>query len=184
MKISKSLFVSIVASMLERDAAVEKFNEGLAALGQYNEAVDIVPVDYQLSFEKLFQLAIGEDEFEVLMTYMYPMDSSDQLSASELYDIVESTFNPVVKKVKAKKLTVDTVVDAMREGIVRVVFKKADESTRVLYGTLCEEFIPDERVPAGNGNRILSNAVIRAFDTEINEWRSFRKDSFVEATMA
>lgn len=63
-----------------------------------------------------------------------------------------------------------------------VVFTKKDGTERELYCTLDESRIPTEKQPksqasdsttAGQGN----DSAVRVFDTEKQEWRSFRWDS-------
>lgn len=66
-----------------------------------------------------------------------------------------------------------------------VVFTKKDGTDREMFCTLSESRIPAEKQPksqasdsttAGQGN----DSAIRVFDTEKQEWRSFRWDSVKE----
>lgn len=66
-----------------------------------------------------------------------------------------------------------------------VVFTKKDGTSREMFCTLAESRIPTDKQPksqasdsttAGQGN----DSAIRVFDTEKQEWRSFRWDSVKE----
>jgi hypothetical protein len=65
-----------------------------------------------------------------------------------------------------------------------VVFTKKDGTERELFCTLSESRIPSDKQPktpeAGTTARPFSDDAIRVFDTEKQEWRSFRWDSVKE----
>jgi len=62
-----------------------------------------------------------------------------------------------------------------------VVFTKKDGSERELFCTLVESRIPSAKLPKvqedGTNTRNFSDESARVFDTEKQEWRSFRWDS-------
>jgi hypothetical protein len=62
-----------------------------------------------------------------------------------------------------------------------VVFTKKDGTERELFCTLSENRIPNDKQPkqteSGSTARSLSEDAFRVFDTEKQEWRSFRWDS-------
>lgn len=64
----------------------------------------------------------------------------------------------------------------LREFVVEVKFTKKDGTERVMQCTLQESSIPETAKPKGS-NRAVSDESLRVFDTEKNEWRSFRWDS-------
>lgn len=64
----------------------------------------------------------------------------------------------------------------LRDFVVEVKFSKKDGTDRVMRCTLQESSIPESAKPKGT-NRAVSEDSIRVFDTEKNEWRSFRWDS-------
>lgn len=61
---------------------------------------------------------------------------------------------------------------AMAARIVRFYFRKVDGTTREAYGTLAERLAP---ATAGTSNRRHNDTVQTYFDTEKQEWRSFKK---------
>lgn len=59
-----------------------------------------------------------------------------------------------------------------------VTFTKKDGSERAMHCTLVEGRIPAEQTPKNtNASATSSGSAVRVFDTEKNEWRSFRWDS-------
>jgi hypothetical protein len=59
-----------------------------------------------------------------------------------------------------------------------VTFTKKDGTERVMRCTLVEGRIPAEQTPKNtNATSSSSGSAVRVFDTEKNEWRSFRWDS-------
>lgn len=64
---------------------------------------------------------------------------------------------------------------------LRITFTKSDGTERVMYATLAESRIPEEKKPK-NAGRATSQDAQAVFDEELGEWRSFRWDSvkFVE----
>lgn len=64
----------------------------------------------------------------------------------------------------------------LKEHVVEVKFTKKDGTDRVMRCTLQESNIPESAKPKGS-NRAVSDESLRVFDTEKNEWRSFRWDS-------
>lgn len=75
------------------------------------------------------------------------------------------------------------IKEQLQKGIVNITFKKKDGTTRVLKGTTKTELLPKVE-PSEDGSvkpvRKQSDDVIVCFDTEKQEWRSFRKDSVIE----
>ena len=61
---------------------------------------------------------------------------------------------------------------AMKLKIVKFYFQKVDGTIREAYGTLSNRIIP---AIAGNDNRKKNETVQIYFDTEKQEWRSFKK---------
>jgi len=64
------------------------------------------------------------------------------------------------------------LVVRMRTEIVKFYFQKIDGSIREAYGTLSGKFIP---AIAGTDNRKKNDTIQTYFDTEKQEWRSFKK---------
>jgi hypothetical protein len=67
-------------------------------------------------------------------------------------------------------------------GIVQVTFTKADGSTRVMAATLDFDSIPEDNQPSGSGRGTSGgdNKLLVVYDTQIDEWRSFRANSVIE----
>lgn len=60
---------------------------------------------------------------------------------------------------------------------LKVVFTKKDGSERIMKCTLSEDKIPTDKYPTTGSTVTISGSAARVFDTEANEWRSFRWDS-------
>lgn len=67
----------------------------------------------------------------------------------------------------------------LAKGVVRVFFTKKDGTLRTMDATTYGPMIPVEHQPKHKNARNYSDEVQRVFDTELNEWRSFRWDSLV-----
>jgi hypothetical protein len=67
----------------------------------------------------------------------------------------------------------------LKEGIVQIVFEKADGTLREMNCTLAESVIPSEKAPKNSGKAKNDN-VLAVFDVDKSEWRSFRYDSVKE----
>lgn len=64
---------------------------------------------------------------------------------------------------------------------VCVVFTKKDGTQREMFCTLQEGKIPAEKQPkTKESNSTSSGSALRVFDTQLQEWRSFRWDSITE----
>jgi hypothetical protein len=61
-----------------------------------------------------------------------------------------------------------------------VVFTKKDGTDREMFCTLSESKIPAEKQPKEGQGSETSGSALRVFDTEKQEWRSFRWDSIKE----
>lgn len=61
----------------------------------------------------------------------------------------------------------------LREHVVEVTFTKANGETRVMNATLMEDRLPE----TVGGNSTANDEVITVVDTDLGEWRRFRKDS-------
>lgn len=78
----------------------------------------------------------------------------------------------------------DGLMDMLRAGEANVTFTKVDGTERVMQCTLKTELIPPPAPidPDKPKRAVKENLdVIRCFDTEKKEWRSFRVDSVKSA---
>ena len=64
-------------------------------------------------------------------------------------------------------------------GIVYFKFRKKNGEERVAHGTVNLQLIPAEKHPKGTAKN-LSDEVVRYYDFTKNDWRSFRKDTFIQ----
>jgi hypothetical protein len=77
------------------------------------------------------------------------------------------------------KYTHEEIIKALHnEQPAVVTFNKINGEERIMTCTLRKEAIPAERVPKGTGSEKLNENknTIRTFDTNKQEWRSFRVD--------
>ena len=63
-----------------------------------------------------------------------------------------------------------------------VTFTKKDGTTRQMRCTLAESAIPAEKYPKDGTGSTTAGSALRVFDTEVQEWRSFRWDSITDVT--
>lgn len=64
---------------------------------------------------------------------------------------------------------------AMRNGIVKFIYKKLDNTTRTAWGTLKEALTP----PAQGTGRKANETLVTYYDTEKESYRSFKVANFV-----
>lgn len=74
-------------------------------------------------------------------------------------------------------MTREDMVNGLREGVCRVIFKKIDGEERDMQCTLQIDSIPEEKRP--KTGKQYNEAVIRAFDINKQEFRSFRVDNVI-----
>lgn len=72
----------------------------------------------------------------------------------------------------------DEIMQDLQEGALEIIFTKKDGTERTMRATLDENMIPSSKTPKGN-SVVENDNVIRCFDVEIQEWRSFRVDSIL-----
>ena len=72
------------------------------------------------------------------------------------------------------------IVDALNEGLVYLQFKKVNGDLRNMVGTLNSGLIPEDKVPEEGKERKSNEELVVLFDTEVNDWRSFRTENLVE----
>lgn len=65
----------------------------------------------------------------------------------------------------------------MKNRIVKFYFQKVDGSVREAYGTLCERLMP---AITGTDKRAKNETVQAYFDTEVNEFRCFKKANLIK----
>lgn len=66
---------------------------------------------------------------------------------------------------------------AMKSKIVKFYFQKVDGSPREAYGTLNEKLMP---TTTGTDKRVKNDTVQTYFDTEVNDFRCFKKANLLK----
>ena len=76
----------------------------------------------------------------------------------------------------------EDIVNSLRKGICQITFTKKNGDERVMLGTLNFDHIPEDKHPKSDGNSSgqVNTEVVKVFDTEKSEWRSFRVDSVTD----
>ena len=74
----------------------------------------------------------------------------------------------------------ESMLTNLREGACRVTFTKKNGDTREMLCTLEMRNIPEYKRPIGESAIKENPEVIRVFDMEKYEWRSFRVDSVTD----
>lgn len=72
-------------------------------------------------------------------------------------------------------LSRDYLINHLRERVCVVSFTKVNGEKREMFCTLKEDAIPEDKRPQKDAT--YSDQVIRAFDVNKNEWRSFRVEN-------
>jgi len=74
-----------------------------------------------------------------------------------------------------------TLVQQLHNGVVSVVFTKADGSTRTMKCTLQDEYLPEQVLllegEEAKPKRVMPESLVTVWDVEANGWRSFHIDS-------
>jgi len=76
-------------------------------------------------------------------------------------------------------LSRDDMLSMLREGTVKLSFEKVkDGAIREMTATLVQDSIPADKMPKGGtvDQTVGGESTLRVFDTDIQEWRSFRID--------
>jgi hypothetical protein len=84
--------------------------------------------------------------------------------------------------------TREGLAQILSQGAVTVKFTKVDGDERVMHCTIAEHLIPEDMVPKTSnlltGEYFPPNmAVLKVFDLDIKQWRSFRVDSVKEMSL-
>ena len=76
-------------------------------------------------------------------------------------------------------VTKNELIEMLKERIINVKFTKTDGSVRSMKCTLNEKIVPSYENKSGREKNINNNIVV-VWDTEKEDWRSFRYDSVIE----
>ena len=96
------------------------------------------------------------------------------------------TFQTVFKNEKEFETFREWAYGLLRDANTKdlcITFTKKDGTLRDMRCTLCEGRIPTDKQPKTEGtNTKDSGSAVRVFDTEKQEWRSFRWDSVTKVS--
>lgn len=71
----------------------------------------------------------------------------------------------------------EVMIENLHRGVCQVLFEKKDGSMRTMNCTLNPDRLPSRQVLTEVSPTPPNPDTIRVFDTDLNEWRSFRVDS-------
>ena len=72
--------------------------------------------------------------------------------------------------------------NALKLGVVEVTFKKLSTAKeRVMMATLCPDFMPKKKTKTLVENKKVNEDICVVYDTEKEDFRSFRYDSVLDA---
>ncbi len=82
---------------------------------------------------------------------------------------------------KTDKANLDMLIASLKTHVAEVRFTKVDSSERLLHCTLNPAFFADKLPSTERTLEELENSpVVRVYEVDLQEWRSFRKDSLIE----
>jgi len=67
--------------------------------------------------------------------------------------------------------------------IVEVSFTKVNGELRTMRCTRDDDLIPDEQLPIGNSIMKESVDILKVFEVDLQEWRSFRIENLIKFTV-
>jgi len=71
----------------------------------------------------------------------------------------------------------DEMVEHLRGNVCQVTFVKKNGDVRLMNCTLVKQAIPESKRPIGESTIKENLEIIKVFDVDKGEWRSFRTDS-------
>ena len=74
-------------------------------------------------------------------------------------------------------IDIEDMIEQLRCAVLVVKFKKVDGEDRTMRCTLDHRIIPQPKECIITSNRVVNEDIVVVWDTDINAWRSFRKDS-------
>jgi hypothetical protein len=82
-------------------------------------------------------------------------------------------------------MTREQIAQILSIGEATVKFTKVDGSSRVMHCTIAPYLIPEDQQPKGEllTEVPINLSVLRVFDLDLQEWRSFRVDHVKEVTV-
>lgn len=76
------------------------------------------------------------------------------------------------------------ILEILKEGIHNVTFTKVDGSTRVMPCTLDPTILPSQQpINEDKVTRKANESTIRAWATDVQDWRSFRVDNVITVSI-
>jgi hypothetical protein len=75
------------------------------------------------------------------------------------------------------------LVDALKNGVVLVRFTKVNGEERLMHCTLHESFLPKSEKTEKSTKKMKDESVVTAWDVNKEDWRSFRVENVISASM-
>ena len=85
---------------------------------------------------------------------------------------------------KGQQMTRDEMLNKLRQSECRVIFKKVNGEERDMQCTLMEAKLPELKSKPDDKKRQPNESVIRAFDINKQEFRSFRVENVISFVCA
>jgi len=79
---------------------------------------------------------------------------------------------------------IEALKDMLSEGVVDIIFKKLDGTTRVMKATVCADIIGETELSKIKHLAEDDPRYIRVFDVNEKGWRTFYKDNVMEYSWA
>ena len=83
-------------------------------------------------------------------------------------------------KLEAKEVYFTKFKNALHKRIVEFEYKKKNGEIRIAHGTLNIDLMGENNAPKGNAEYTVPDNTIRYFDTDVNGWRSFIIENFID----
>lgn len=107
----------------------------------------------------------------------------DAKTVPQIWQDIEGNLFHIGGYTELKELFSDPVEAALNEGLtLSVVFTKADGSERTMLCTKNFQYIPEEKRPTTDSESKATN-VMKVYDLEKQDWRSFRLESVKSFTV-
>ena len=92
----------------------------------------------------------------------------------------DSVYSKVFQKRLLEPLSTADITSYLENGIVFVEFLKSHSTSRKMYCTKANLFIPRTSQPKGSNPNRFDEQAIRVFDLDESEWRSFKKENLLK----
>lgn len=132
-----------------------------AILENFNTRYEEIKIGVDITRDKVVEMFPDRKVLPIITDDDYCIGHSDDLVPylAKLADISKLKYN-------------------LSSRVCQVTFTKSNGEQRVMNCTTAANIVPSEKHPT-NKRTVLNENVVRAFDVDINEWRSFNKHSVI-----